>query len=195
MEAKSYPEFPVFPSAKVRLFAGEKIWLGRLWSLMNLLELFRPPPLDPMLKIVSGVSIFKECSRAELEALKLHLHERHFLAGEIVFDEGEEGEGMYVVIRGKLQASRKGLLKKKTLGVIKSGECFGEMALLGAGPRMATVVAEEATTVLAMFRPELVSLADSRPRLGFKIAMGVALVLEARLRRLADGEAEEPSAT
>ena len=195
MEVKSYPEFNGFPSAKVRLFAGEKIQLGRLWSLMNLLELFRPPPLDPMLKIVSGVSIFKECSRAELEALKLHLHERHFLAGEIVFDEGEEGEGMYVVIRGKLRASRKGLLKKKTLGVIKAGECFGEMALLGAGPRMATVVAEEATTVLAMFRPELLSLAEARPRLGFKIAMGVALVLEARLRRLADGEAEEPSAT
>ena len=169
--------------------------LCRLLYLMNLLELFRPPPLDPMLKVVSGVSIFKECSRAELEALKLHLHERHFLAGEIVFDEGEEGEGMYVVIRGKLQASRKGLLKKKTLGVIKPGECFGEMALLGAGPRMATVVAEEATTVLAMFRPELLSLAEARPRLGFKIAMGVALVLEARLRRLADGEAEEPSAT
>ena len=60
---------------------------------MNLANLFRPPPMDPMLKIVSEVAIFRDCNRAELEALKLHLHERHFLAGEIVFDEGEEGEG------------------------------------------------------------------------------------------------------
>jgi CRP-like cAMP-binding protein len=117
------------------------------------------------------------------------------LAGEIVFDEGEEGEGMYVVIRGKLRANRKGLLAKKLLGVIQPGESFGEMALLGAGPRMATVVAEEDTTVLAMFRPELVALANARPRLGYKIAMGVALVLETRLRRVAEGQSPEPSST
>ena len=98
-------------------------------EVMNLANLFRPPPLDPILQVVSGVAIFRECTRGELETLKLHLHERHFLAGEIVFDEGEEGEGMYVVIRGKLRANRKGLLAKKVLGVISPGESFGEMAL------------------------------------------------------------------
>lgn len=151
--------------------------------------------MDSQLQIVSGVPVFRECTRTELEALRLHLHERKFLAGEIVFDEGEQGEGMYVVISGKLRATRKGLLKKKTLGYISVGECFGEMALLEAGPRVATVVAEEATTVLAMFRPELVQLAESRPRLGYKIARGVALVMEARLRRIAEGQPEEVAAT
>ena len=100
---------------------------------MDFPSLFRAPPMDPLLKIVSGVPIFRECTRVELEALKLHLHERHFLAGEIVFDEGEDGEGMYVVIRGKLRANRKGLLSKKVLGVIQPGESFGEMALYYAG--------------------------------------------------------------
>lgn len=151
--------------------------------------------MDPILEVVAGVAIFRECTRVELEALKLHLHERNFLAGEIVFDEGEEGEGMYVVIRGKLRANRKGLLAKKILGAISAGESFGEMALLGAGPRMATVVAEENTTVLAMFRPELQALAQARPRLGFKIALGVALVLESRLRKIAEGESVQPPAT
>ena len=81
------------------------------------------------------------------------------------------------------------------MGYIQVGECFGEMALLEAGPRVATVFAEEATTVLAMFRPELVHLAESRPRLGYKIARGVALVMEARLRRIAEGQPEEVAAT
>jgi CRP-like cAMP-binding protein len=162
---------------------------------MNLFKIFQTPPMDSQLQIVSGVPVFRECTRTELEALRLHLHERKFLAGEIVFDEGEQGEGMYVVISGKLRATRKGLLKKKTLGHIAVGECFGEMALLEAGPRVATVVAEEATTVLAMFRPELVQLAESRPRLGYKIARGVALVMEARLRRIAEGQPEEVAAT
>ena len=91
---------------------------------MNLLNLFSPPPMDPLLQIVSGVAIFRDCNRAELEALKLHLHERHFLAGEIVFDEGEDGEGMYVVIRGKLRANRKGVLTKKSLGGHPVGGVF-----------------------------------------------------------------------
>ena len=102
---------------------------------------------------------------------------------------------MYVVIRGKLRANRKGLLAKKVLGVISPGESFGEMALLGAGERMATVVAEEDSTVLAMFRPELQALAQARPRLGYKIAMGVALGLESRLRKVAEGASSQPSAT
>ena len=151
---------------------------------MNLLHFFRPPPLDPMLQVVSGAPIFRDCTRAELETLRLHLHERHFL-------EGEEGEGMYVVITGKLKAVRKGMLKKKTLGEIGPGESFGEMAMLGASPRVATVVATEPTTVLAMFRPELLRLAEGRPRLGYKIAMGVARVLETRMRQTADGHLEK----
>ena len=84
--------------------------------------------MDSQLQIVSGVPVFRECTRTELEALRLHLHERKFLAGEIVFDEGEQGEGMYVVISGKLRATRKGLLKKKTLGNIAVGECFGAVS-------------------------------------------------------------------
>ena len=158
---------------------------------MNPLQFFRPPPLDPMLQVVSGASIFRDCTRSELETLRSHLHERHFLEGEIVFDEGEEGEGMYVVITGKLKAVRKGLLKKKTLGIVGPGESFGEMALLGASPRVATVVATEPTTVLAMLRPELLRLAEGRPRLGYKIAMGVARVLETRMRQTADGHLEK----
>ena len=37
---------------------------------MDLTTLFRAPPMDPLLKIVSGVPIFRECNRVELEALK-----------------------------------------------------------------------------------------------------------------------------
>ena len=82
----------------------------------------RPPPLDPKLKVVGSTVIFQNCNRQELETLKLYLHERHYLAGEIVFDEGEEGEGVYIVVSGKFRATRKGMLKKKNLGEILPGE-------------------------------------------------------------------------
>ena len=157
---------------------------------MNLWNFFRPPPLDPKLKVVGATAIFRDCSRQELEILKLYLHERHYLAGEIVFDEGEEGEGVYIVLSGKFVATRKGMLKRKKIGEILPGECFGEIALLEATPRLATVVAEESSVVLAMFRPELERLAEARPRLGFKLAMQVARLIAVRLRRMVEGTGE-----
>ena len=157
---------------------------------MNLWNFFRPPPLDPKLKVVGATAIFRDCTRQELEILKLYLHERHYLAGEIVFDEGEEGEGVYIVLSGKFVATRKGMLKRKKIGEILPGECFGEIALLEATPRLATVVAEESSVVLAMFRPELERLAEARPRLGFKLAMQVARLIAVRLRRMVEGTGE-----
>jgi CRP-like cAMP-binding protein len=82
------------------------------------------------------------------------------------------------------------MLKKKKLGEILPGECFGEIALLEATPRLATVVAEEASVVLAMFRPELERLAEARPRLGFKVAVQVAQLVAHRIRNLIEGTAE-----
>jgi len=157
---------------------------------MDLRKLFQRPALDPKLQVVGATAIFRGCSRQELEILKLYLHERHYLAGEIVFDEGEVGEGVYIVISGRFSAMRKGMLKKKKLGEILPGECFGEIALLEATPRLATVVAEESSTVLAMFRPELERLAEARPRLGFKVAVHVAQLVAQRIRNLIEGTAD-----
>jgi len=157
---------------------------------VNLAGFFRSPPLDPKLKVVGATPIFQNCTRAELETLKLYLHERHYLGGEIVFDEGEDGEGVYIVVSGKFRATRRGMLKKKNLGEILPGECFGEISLLKSTPRLATVVAEEPSTVVALFRSELERLADSRPRLGFKVAVQVARLMSARLQRMLEGSAD-----
>ena len=157
---------------------------------MKLPNLFHLPPLDPKLKVVGSTPIFQDCTRQELENLKPYLHERNFLAGEIVFDEGEEGEGVYIVISGKFRASRKGMLKKKNLGEILPGECFGEISLLKSTPRLATVVAEEPSIAFALFRSELERLADSRPRLGFKVAIQVARLMSGRLQRLLEGSGD-----
>ena len=151
---------------------------------------FRLPPLDPKLKVVGSIPIFQDCTRQELENLKPYLHERNYLAGEIVFDEGEEGEGVYIVVSGKFRVSRKGMLKKKNLGEILPGECFGEIALLKSIPRLATVVAEEPSVAFALFRSELERLADSRPRLGFKVAIQVARLMSGRLQRLLEGNSD-----
>ena len=58
-------------------------------------------------------------------------------AGTVILEEGQQGDRMFVVMRGELSIS----LKQKVLGKVKPGEIIGEMALINAQVRSATVTA------------------------------------------------------
>jgi len=60
-----------------------------------------------------------------------------FPAGTVIFTEGEQGNLMYVVIKGEVSVS----LKNKILATAQPGEIVGEMALINADMRSATVTA------------------------------------------------------
>jgi CRP-like cAMP-binding protein len=59
-----------------------------------------------------------------------------FSAGDRIVTEGEQGDGMYVVLSGTAEVDVGGRFHKLT-----GGDFFGEMALVSAGKRMATVKA------------------------------------------------------
>jgi len=61
-----------------------------------------------------------------------------FPAGSVIFLEGEQGNLMYVVIKGEVEIS----LKNKLLATALPGEIVGEMALINADMRSATVTAK-----------------------------------------------------
>ena len=56
-----------------------------------------------------------------------------YAAGETIFDDGQEGDYMYVVIEGEVEIVAKG----KVINRIGVGEIFGEMALIDNSPRSA----------------------------------------------------------
>jgi CRP-like cAMP-binding protein len=58
-------------------------------------------------------------------------------AGTVILEEGQHGDRMFVVMRGELSIS----LKDKVLGNVRPGEIIGEMALINAKVRSATVTA------------------------------------------------------
>lgn len=67
-----------------------------------------------------------------------------FKAGSVIFKEGDEGNAMYIVAAGKVKVTKQDEEKQETVVVdeIKSGDYFGERALLTNEPRAATVTAE-----------------------------------------------------
>jgi len=62
-----------------------------------------------------------------------------FKGGDTILTEGEQGDTAFLIVDGSVEVSIGEGAKAKNLGVLKSGEVFGEMSLIDPGPRSATV--------------------------------------------------------
>src|SRR5690606_26367153 len=70
---------------------------------------------------------------------------REFLAGTILFEEGEPGRELYVVHSGVVQIYKRVRDVEKALSRVGPGDCFGEMALLSNRPHnVSAAVIEDA---------------------------------------------------
>ncbi|NIR15530.1 MAG: cyclic nucleotide-binding domain-containing protein [Desulfobacterales bacterium] len=73
--------------------------------------------------------------------------EQKYEDGEIIFEEGKSGDWVCVVLEGSVEVSKTVTGGKFILGKLGRGEIFGELALLGAVKRTATVRAIGETTI------------------------------------------------
>ncbi|HET7543543.1 MAG TPA: protein kinase [Polyangiaceae bacterium] len=80
----------------------------------------------------------------------LHLPRRSFLPGTLIIREGDRGEEAYMIVSGTCRTLRARDGKQEILGTMTAGDVFGEMALLLAEPRAATVEAVDQVTVLVL---------------------------------------------
>ncbi|MEO8500366.1 MAG: SulP family inorganic anion transporter [Vicinamibacteria bacterium] len=123
-----------------------------------------------------------------LRALEQTAEARHYETGEPIFKQGDKGDELFLVRRGRIRisfsASGGEAFHVATFG---RGDFFGDMAFLDSGIRSAGAVAETSTDIYAITRSQFDALADKHPRLGQQFLGGLARALALRLR-LADGE-------
>lgn len=141
--------------------------------------------------VLKKVPFFSQLKKSELREFNRIIHHRNYKKNEVIFYEGEPGVGMFIIENGKI-----GIYKnfddelKEELAILRTGEFFGEMALLDESPRSATALALENTNVLGLFRPDLFTLINRKPKLGNKILLKLAQMLAERLR-LSNDELQE----
>ena len=64
--------------------------------------------------------------------------------GQVLFEQGDEGDALYAISEGTLEVSFLAMSGRKlSLTLMKPGEVFGEIALFDSGPRTATIAAAE----------------------------------------------------
>lgn len=99
-----------------------------------------------------------------------------FQAGQTIFQEGEMGAAMYVVLEGEVELRISGNVVE-TLG---PGEPFGEMALIDQAPRVATAIAKTPCRLLAISEKRFLFMVSAMPHFSLQIMR----VMADRLRKM-----------
>lgn len=135
---------------------------------------------NPRLAQLKAVSLFSALKLGQLRIVNSLLHERQYLQDEIIFDQGDEGQALYIVVSGKVRTSRSGAPDHYV--DFGPGDFFGELALLEDAPRSTSARAMEDTVLLALFRAEFLSLLELHSSIGSQISYALARNLSRKLR-------------
>ena len=84
---------------------------------------------------------------------------------EVLFHRGETGGEMYILLNGSLEAHLETEGRNEVLGIISSGECVGEMALLQDGVRSTSITARRESVLLKIGKKEFDQLSAMNPLL------------------------------
>jgi CRP/FNR family cyclic AMP-dependent transcriptional regulator len=119
-------------------------------------------------------SIFAATPDETLAEVAVLLEEVPLNAGQTIIEEGELGDCMYIIVAGEVRVH----VGERTLTHLQAGDLFGEMAVLDAEPRSASVSAVEDTQLLRLDQEPLYEVMEDRG----EVARGIIRVLSRRLR-------------
>jgi CRP/FNR family transcriptional regulator, cyclic AMP receptor protein len=112
---------------------------------------------------------------------------------EFLFEEGDPGHGIFIVLSGRLRVKTNNEALKSAVLEIGAGESVGELALFDEGPRSAGVVAVERTETVALFQADFASLLTRNKSIGVKVLVELARILIRRQRQLVLHEKHLPN--
>ena len=141
---------------------------------------------------LANAALFQALGRRELRTVLAFMHFRHFLDGEVIFDAGEEGQALYLILAGTVSIWLPGK-EDVPLVELTANSFFGELGLLDDWPRSAQARAKGPTELAVLYRGDFEQLMTSHAGIASKISLQLARHLAHRLRQMLQraGEAEQ----
>jgi hypothetical protein len=124
--------------------------------------------------ILKSVGMFSQTPDNVLADVADLLEELDVSENETIFEKGDSGDSMYVILDGKVRVHD----GERLLNYLGERDVFGEMALLDPEPRLASVTAVEATRLFRLDQAPFFELMSERP----EVATGIIRVLTSHLR-------------
>jgi CRP-like cAMP-binding protein len=132
--------------------------------------------------LIAAIPLFQGLPKEQIDDLAMIVTDQVFQKGEIIFSEGDEGTGFYVVITGRVKIFKLSFEgKEQILHIFGPGEPFGETPVFAGEHFPAHAEAMEETRVFFFSRQSLIALITKTP----SFALNMLAILSRRLRRFA----------
>ncbi len=143
------------------------------------------------------ISIFRGLPASMLDKVKAIFDVRSVQAGENLVTEGEQGDEMFILIRGKVRITKSMLLKGMNLPIMEASDprkvlatldeteypIFGEIALIDRDIRSATIQVLDDADFLVTDRARFFELTEREPALGSRLILALARRMAGTIRK------------
>ena len=137
--------------------------------------------------IIARIPLFERMSPEEREELRGMMSQTTLRRGEVLFNEGDSGDRLYILLTGKVKLGHTSVDgRENLLAVLGPGEIVGELTLFDPGLRSATATAVATTELLALEHNQLMGFIDSHPTLAKDMLRALAVRLRLTNIALAD---------
>jgi CRP/FNR family cyclic AMP-dependent transcriptional regulator len=136
---------------------------------------------DNIESVLRKTPIFASLTEEEMRALRSRVSHKHFHRGELLFNEGDACQGLFLVASGKIRIFKMSSAgREQVLSVEAPGSSFAELPVFDGGNYPASASALEDADVLFISRKDFQNFCREHP----EVALKVIAVVGSRLRRL-----------
>ena len=119
--------------------------------------------------LLGNIALFESLTDNDLAVLSKRLTAIDYKPGDIVFNQGEDGESLFIVESGAVEISYGEGKAKVCLATLFPGQYFGELSLFDGAPRSATATAIKDSRLIRLDRADMVDFVDKNPAAALRI--------------------------
>ena len=134
--------------------------------------------MKKMQDILAAIPSFQGLSENQLNEIKKIVVNRHYTKGELIFSEGDHGDGFYVVAGGMIKIFKMSIEgKEHIMRIVGPGESFGQVSVFAGRTFPAGAQAIAKSHLLFLPRSSFVDLITRNPSLALSMLASLSMRL------------------
>jgi len=119
--------------------------------------------------LLGNIALFESLTDEDLALLSQRLITKGYVAGDTVFNQGEDGSSLFIIEQGAVEISYGEGKARVCLATLFPGQYFGELSLFDGAPRSATATAIKDSNLIRLDRGDMVDFVNKNPAAALRI--------------------------
>ena len=150
--------------------------------------------METEIALLRETELFRDLTDGQIGKILKIARQVIFPEGEVIMQEGEEGNRMYIILEGRVEVVKSLVIgdpdeeaneKNKVITRLDASDhaVFGEIALVGAMKRTATIKTVTKCRFYEIEREQFLGLTEGDHELGYRFFLNLARIVGTRLRK------------